>query len=206
MVIFFYYIGSLKVRTDSVDYKSKRLKYIIIGGLVLVGVLVVVLVVWSISGSILDASYTTKDVLSTTESTTEKVVEDEWKSYGYSKEEWNSMSNKDKMLAMMNSVDTTDLQEASIKKATIFLSCSDSPWYQYMSDASYEIGKVDSGYRIDYTINNEKISVIASWYDATPVVFIKKTEFTESEKEFFKKVGKSWEVPLDDGTYSIQYR
>lgn len=187
------------------DYKSKRLKYIIIGGLVLVGVLVVALVVWGVSGSILDASYTTKDILSTTEPTTEK-VEEEWKSYGYSKEDWDSMSDINKMLVMMNNVDTTDLQEASIQKATIFLSCSDSPWYQYMSDSSYEIGKVDSGYRIDYTINNEKISVVASWYDATPVVFIKKIEFTEREKEFFKKVGKSWEVPLDDGTYSIQYR
>lgn len=188
------------------DYNSKRFKKIIIAIIVVLSVSVVGVVVWLISGQIMNVSYSTKDILSTTEPTTKEVVIADGGAYGYSAEEWDSMSAIDKTLTIMNNVDTTNLEEASLKKATIFLSCSESPWYQYMADASYEIGKVESGYRINYNINGEELSVICSWYDATPVVYVKNEEFSEDEKRFFKNMGRCWEVDLDDGTHSIQYR
>lgn len=188
------------------DYKIERVKKIASISVVLLVLIVVVLIAYFATGTVMDNSYKTEDVFETeattvsvTESTTQEVS-------GYSEEEIANMSEIDKMLATMNNVDTSDLQEASIKKATIFLSCSESPWYKYMATSEYEVGKVSKGYKIDYKINSEELSVICSWYDATPVVFIKDVEFTDEEKEFFRKVGKSWEVQLDDGTYSIQYR
>lgn len=188
------------------DYKIERVKKIASISVVLLVLILVVLIAYFATGTIMDNSYKTEDIFETEETTVSVAESTTQEVSRYSEEEIANMSEIDKMLATMNNVDTSDLQEASIKKATIFLSCSESPWYKYMATAEYELGKVSKGYKVDYKINGEELSVICSWYDATPVVFIKDVEFTDEEKEFFRKVGKSWEVQLDDGTYSIQYR
>lgn len=183
------------------DYKVERVKKIASVSVVLLVLIVVVLVAYFTTGVVIENSYKTEDIFET-----EATEGTEKESSGYSEDDIANMSETDKMLALINDIDTSDLKEASVKKATIFLSCSESPWYKYMATAEYEVGKVSKGYKVDYKINGEELSVICSWYDATPVVFIKDVEFTDEEKEFFRKVGKSWEVQLDDGTYSIQYR
>lgn len=194
------------------ELKLEAIKKVVKIGIIIVIVAFVLYLSWVITQSVMACSYSTKDVLSNEiidEKSTELPnwvhSEDDYIG-GYTAEEFDALSEIEKTIVLMNEIPTDDLEEASVKKSSLLLSCSVSPYCKYMSTSTYEVGKVSKGYKVDYKINGKELSVICSWYDATPVVFIKDVEFTDVEKEFFRKVGRSWEVQLDDGTYSIQYR
>lgn len=182
-------------------------KYIKIAVIVLV-ILGVIGLSWVLTGVLVDNSYDTNKVLNeeVVEETTEPKISTDDEIGGYSVDEFKSLSEAEKTLALMYDVPVDDALEASIKKSTIILSSSLSPYSKYMATAKYEAGKSKTGYKVDYTINNEKLSVLCTKNRATPVVYIKGTEFTDDEKEFFHELGRCWEVQLDDGSYSIQYR
>ena len=160
-----------------------------------------------LTGTIIDNSYNTEDVLIEQIETTSvpNVATGDEKIGRYSVEEYNTFSNVEKTIVMMYEVPTDNLAEASLKKSIIILSCSESPWCKYMASSEYTLGKVSRGYKIDFVINGEELSVICSQTDATPVTYIKDTEFTDEEVEFLDKLGVMEEVRLDDGTYSIQF-
>lgn len=188
------------------DYKTEKVKKILNISVVLIVIVVVLLIAYFLTGNIMKNSYKTEDIFETEATTNaiEENIKNEEEIPGYSAEEIANMTEVEKTIALSKSIDISDLQEASVKKATMFLSCSESPWCKYMSTADYEVGKNDEGYVIDFTINGKKLKVLCSGYNASPFAFIQKDEFTEDEKVFLKQAGRAWEVRLDDGSYSIQ--
>lgn len=192
------------MQEDRYEFVKKCIKIAVIA-LVILGV---ISLSWVLTGVLVDNSYDTNKVLNeeVVEETTEPKVSTDDEIGGYSVDEFESLSEAEKTLALMYDVPVDDALEASIKKSTIILSSSLSPYSKYMATAKYEAGKSKTGYKVDYTINNEKLSVLCTKNRATPVVYIKGTEFTDDEKEFFHELGRCWEVQLDDGSYSIQYR
>lgn len=192
------------MQEDKYEFVKKCVKIAIIV-LIILGVIGLA---WLLTGVLVDNSYDTNKVLTeeVVEETTEPKISTDDEIGGYSVDEFESLSEAEKTLALMYDVPVDDALEASIKKSTIILSSSLSPYSKYMATAKYEAGKSKTGYKVDYTINNEKLSVLCTKNRATPVVYIKGTEFTDDEKEFFHELGRCWEVQLDDGSYSIQYR
>ena len=190
---------------DELQYD--RLKKVARIGIILFIFISILLLGMLLTKTIIDSSYKTEDVLTKQiETTSAPNVETGDEKIGrYSVEEYNTFSNIEKTIVMMYEVPTDDLAEASLKKSIIILSCSDSPWCEYMASSKYTLGKVSKGYKIDFVINGEELSVICSQSDATPVIYIKDTEFTDEEVEFLDKLGVMEEVRLDDGTYSIQF-
>lgn len=192
------------MQEDKYEFVKKCVKIAIIV-LIILGVIGLA---WLLTGVLVDNSYDTNKVLTeeVVEETTEPKISTDDEIGGYSVEEFRSLSEAEKTLALMYDVPVDDALEASIKKSTIILSSSLSPYGKYMATAEYEAGKSKNGYKVDYIINGEKLSVLCTKNRATPVVYIKGTEFTDDEKEFFHELGRCWEVQLDDGSYSIQYR
>ena len=187
------------------EEKYEKIKKYIIVGVIVVVVLLLLLFIFNLTSCIMGASYKTEEVL--TEPTTERVVQNistKDEIGNYSLDDYEKLDKYRKVSALVEDVPTDDLEEASLEKATIVLSCEFSPYSKYMSESTYSIGLLkDGGYKIEYTINNEKLEVICSYYDATPIVYKKASDFSDEEKEFFKSFG-CWEVPLDDGSYSMQ--
>ena len=190
------------------ELQHDRAKKVARIGIILFIVILILLLGVFLTRTIIDSSYKTEEILTKeietvvapSISTSDDLIG------GYTVEEFEQLSDIDKTLALMYDVPYNDMVEASVQKSLIILSCKDSPWSDDISTAEYAVGKVSNGYKVDYIIGGDELSVICSYYDATPVVYIKDTEFNEDEKVFFKKMGRSWEVQLDDGTYSIQYR
>lgn len=191
---------------DELQYD--RLKKVARIGIILFIFISILLLGVLLTRTIIVSSYKTEEILAKeieTVTAPSIVISDDLIG-GYTAEEFEQLSDIDKTLALMYDVPYDDMVEASVQKSLIILSCEDSPWSEDISTAEYTVGKVSNGYKVDYNIGGEVLSVICSYYDATPVVYIKGTEFSEEEKIFFKKMGRSWEVQLDDGTHSIQYR
>lgn len=192
------------MQEDKYEFVKKCVKIVII----VLSILGVIGLAWLLTGVLVDNSYDTNKILNeeVVEETTEPKISTDDDIGGYSIKEFRSLSEAEKTLALMYYVPVDDALEASIKKSTIILSSSLSPYSKYMATAKYEAGKSKNGYKIDYTINGEKLSVLCTKKRATPAVYIKGTEFTDDEKKFFHELGRCWEVQLDDGSYSIQYR
>lgn len=192
------------MQEDKYEFVKKCVKIAIIVSIILG----VIGLAWLLTGVLVDNSYDTNKILTeeVVEETTEPKISTDDEIGGYSVKEFRSLSEAEKTLALMYDVPVDDALEASIKKSTIILSSSLSPYSKYMATAEYEAGKSKNGYKIDYIINGEKLSVLCTKNRATPVVYIKGTEFTDDEKKFFHELGRCWEVQLDDGSYSIQYR
>lgn len=183
---------------------KRRVVFVIVVCLV-VGI--VSLVVF-LTKEIIDNSYNTEGVLleaTIPEKVTElSTVGGEYMG-GYTYEEFKELPSFSQAILVMREVPTEDMINASVEKATILLSCKDSPYYQYMSDVEYSVGEVSKGYKVEFNIDNEILYVICSKSDATPNIFIKDTEFTEEEKKFYMKLGNCREAKNEDGTYALYF-
>lgn len=193
------------------EFKLEAIKKVVKIGIIIVIVAFVLYLSWVITQSVMACSYSTKDVLSN-EIIDEKSTElPNWvhseDNYigGYTADEFEALSEIEKTIVLMNEIPTDDLEEASVKKSSLLLSCSVSPYCSYMSTATYEVGKVSSGYKVEYTINGEKLYVICTSQEGSPVTYLKDTEFTNSEKEFFKSIGTCYESKSDDDLYMIMF-
>ena len=186
--------------------EKERLKKIIGVSIILIVLIGIVLLGVTLTRSIMEHSYNTEDVLSEVSSATDNseiVLDTEDYIGGYSYEGFKNLPSAQQAVLLMREVPTDDLAKASVEKVTVLLSCEESPYYTYISGASYKIGKVSSGYKVEYFVGDEELHILCSDEDGTPIVFTKDTEFTEEEKVFFKKLGNYKEVTNDDGTYSI---
>lgn len=154
-----------------------------------------------LTSCVMDNSYDTKEILTTTNTSTTSVTDATTVSTTY-----NPYADKefDKVLERMKSVDNSDLEDCALKMTSILLSSEISPYYKYMSSATYKVGKVSDGYKVDLVINDEKLTVICSKINAYPVIFIKDEPFTEKEKKFYKRIKAYHEVVTDEGKYSMQ--
>ena len=174
------------------------------------GELLVLFLCYQLTSSIIACSYSTDDVLEAklkdeVSSVDSGVFSDGEYYGGYTKEEFNALPPIKKTIAIMNSIENDDKVQMAVEKSGTLLSCSTSPYSRYMADSSYVAGEISTGYKVEYTINGEKLIVICTKRDATPVTCIKSSDFTEEEKEFFKSIDTCWEVELEDGSKSIQF-
>lgn len=183
---------------------KRRVVFVIVVCLI-VGILSLVVF---LTRSIIDNSYNTEKVLleaTIPEETTELATVSSEYLEGYTYEEFKDLPSFTQAILLMRDVPTDDMLDASVEKATILLSCKDSPYYQYMSDVEYSVGEVSKGYKVEFNINNEMLYVICSKTDATPNIFIKDVKFTEEEKNFYMKLGNCREAKNEDGTYSLYF-
>lgn len=174
---------------------EKRKKILIKVGVALILIALIGLVANAITRSVMEKSY------STSKEFRDDVVEDVKVVNG---------KDKDEVLAKINSGvygEIDDIGKACEENTLSFLSIVGSPYLRYIADCTYDVYKIKAGYaiKISFSEGNE-LKVLCSDTTAIPVNFIKEKEFSEEEKEFFHSIGKCWEVPLPDGTYSIQYR
>lgn len=178
--------------------KNKRKKTIIMICSVLVVIGLLLLAIWGISSMVVDNGYRTEDIFTEDTQPYEKV---DIVPKGKDKEE---VMNKINRLDYKN---IKDMEKACEENAINFLSIEGSPYLDYINDSSYEMYKVKAGYSIVFKFKDYgELIVHCSDINAAPVTFIRSTKFSDDERKFYKDIGRCWEVVLDDGTYSIQYR
>lgn len=177
---------------------GKRKKTIIVICSVLVVIGLLLLAIWGISSAVVDNGYRTEDLFTEETQPYEKV---DIVPKGKDREEVMSKINR------LDYKNIEDVEKDSIENTFNFLSIEGSPYLRYMEQSSYEVFKIEKGYRIEIDLKNYgKLTVLCSGLNAAPVNFMRSVEFTEEEKAFYHSIGRCWEVPVKNGTYSIQFR
>ena len=126
--------------------------------------------------------------------------------YGHSTQVWGTYNSVEKAIEEARNTYSDLDEETVVRRSIILLSCDDSPYKDKILDASYVVEERATGYQIEYTFqNDEKLYIICLPLTFDTVSYLKDTEFSDEELDFYSMLGQ-FNAYEEDGKYVIHFR